>query len=153
MDNNSGFTAVLNPTRDKILTTLYRGKSMKKLSFTLAAVSTMFAALVTFNANADQKIPVLSAQELVNHCKFPASPESRSYCIGYTTAIYDTYLATRHPQRAKNTICVKQPAPKRDEVIADYVQFISQTAPMLANDPAAGTFLSFLTMRFPCAKK
>ena len=103
--------------------------------------------------DADQKIPVLSAQELVNHCKFPASPESRSYCIGYTTAIYDTYLATRHPQRAKNTICVKQPAPTRDEVIADYVKFISQTAPMLANDPAAGTLLSFLTMRFPCAKK
>ena len=126
---------------------------MKKLSFTLAAASTICAAAFTFNANADQKIPVLSAQELVNHCKLPASPDSRSYCIGYTTAIYDTYLATRHPQRAKNTICVKQPAPKRDEVIADYVQFISQTAPMLANDPAAGTFLSFLSMRFPCAKK
>jgi hypothetical protein len=126
---------------------------MKKLSFTLAAASALFTALVSLNVNADQKIPVLSAQELVNHCKFPASPESRSYCIGYTTAIYDTYLATRHPQRAKSTICVKQPAPKRDEVIADYVQFISQTAPMLANDPAAGTFLSFLTMRFPCAKK
>lgn len=126
---------------------------MNKLSFSLAAVSAIFITLVTFNANADQKIPVLSAQELVSHCKFPASPESRSYCIGYTTAIYDTYLATRHPQRAKSTICVKQPAPKRDEVIADYVQFISQTAPMLANDPAAGTFLSFLTMRFPCAKK
>jgi hypothetical protein len=83
----------------------------------------------------------------------PASPESRSYCIGYTTAIYDTYLATRHPQRAKPFICVKQPAPSRDEVIADYVQFISQTAPMLANDPAAGTVLNFLAMKFPCAKK
>ena len=102
---------------------------------------------------ADEKIPVLSAQELVNYCKLPASPESRSYCIGYTTAIYDTYLATRHPQRAKPYICVKQPAPKRDEVIADYVQFISQTAPMLANDPAAGTVLNFLAMKFPCAKK
>ena len=126
---------------------------MKKLSLTLAAATAVFASLFTFNANADQKIPVLSAQELVNVCKLPASPESRSYCIGYTTAIYDTYLATRHPQRAKSTICVKQPAPKRDEVIADYVQFISQTAPMLANDPAAGTFISFLSMRFPCAKK
>lgn len=144
---------MLNPTRDKILTTLYRGKPMKKLSLTLASFTVVFAALFTLNANADQKIPVLSAQELVNHCKLPASPESRSYCIGYTTAIYDTYLATRHPQRAKSSICVKQPAPKRDEVIADYVQFITQTAPMLANDPAAGTFLSFLSMRFPCAKK
>jgi hypothetical protein len=144
---------VVHSSRDKILTTLYRGKFMKKLSFTLAAASAIFAATFSFNTNADQKIPVLSAQELVNYCKLPASPDSRSFCIGYTTAIYDTYLATRHPQRAKNAVCVKQPAPKRDEVIADYVQFISQTAPMLANDPAAGTFISFLSMRFPCAKK
>jgi hypothetical protein len=123
---------------------------MKKLAFILAA----FAALLsTYQARAEQKIPVLSSQELVNYCKLPASPESRSYCIGYTTAIYDTYLATRHPQRAKPFICVKQPAPSRDEVIADYVQFISQTAPMLANDPAAGTVLNFLAMKFPCAKK
>ncbi|MBU3610451.1 hypothetical protein ICN32_07740 [Polynucleobacter wuianus] len=123
---------------------------MKKLSLTLVT----FAALLSFHqAKADEKIPVLSAQELVNYCKLPASSESRSYCIGYTTAIYDTYLATRHPQRAKPYICVKQPAPKRDEVIADYVQFISQTAPMLANEPAAGTVLSFLAMKFPCSKK
>ncbi|WP_114662193.1 Rap1a/Tai family immunity protein [Polynucleobacter necessarius] len=105
------------------------------------------------SAQADEKIPVLSAQELVNYCKLPASSESRSYCIGYTTAIYDTYLATRHQQRAKPFICVKQPAPKRDEVIAEYVQFISQTAPMLAHDPASGTVLNFLAMKFACAKK
>lgn len=123
---------------------------MKKLSLALAT----FAAVLSMQpAQADEKIPVLSAQELVNYCKLPASPESRSYCIGYTTAIYDTYLATRHPQRAKPFICVKQPAPKRDEVIAEYVQFISQTAPMLANDPASGTVLNFLGMKFPCAKK
>ena len=121
---------------------------MKKV---LAVLATLCA--FTGLAQAQEKVQVLSTQELVNVCKFPSSPESRSFCIGYTTAIYDTYLATRHPQRAKNTICVKQPAPKRDEVIADYVQFITQTAPMLANDPAAGTFLSFLSMRFPCAKK
>lgn len=123
---------------------------MKKLSFTLA---TLIALLSLNQANADEKIPVLSAQELVNYCKLPASPESRSYCIGFVTGIYDTYLATRHPKSAKPFICVKQPAPKRDEVIADYVQFISQTAPMLANDPASGTMLSFLAMKFPCGKK
>mgnify|MGYP000564826699 CR=1 FL=1 len=121
---------------------------MKKTLVVLAALGALSGA-----AQAQEKVQVLSTQELVNTCKLPASPESRSFCVGYTSAIYDTYLATRHPQRAKNTICVKQPAPKRDEVIADYVQFISQTAPMLANDPAAGTFLSFLSMRFPCAKK
>ena len=125
---------------------------MKKLSLTLASFTVVFAALFAVHANADQKIPVLSAQELVNHCKLPASPESRSYCIGYTTAIYDTYLATRHPQRAKSSICVKQPAPKRDEVIADFVKF-GQENPQTADKPAAGVFLGFLAAKFPCARK
>jgi hypothetical protein len=89
---------------------------------------------------------------LVNVCKLPASPESRSYCVGYATAIYDTYLATRHPQRAKPFICVKQPAPSRDEVIGDFVKF-GQENPQTSDKPAAGVFLGFLAARFPCARK
>jgi len=120
---------------------------MKKI---LAALS-IFASCVG-NVYADEKVPVLSTQELVNSCKLPASPEARSFCIGYTTAIYDTYLATRHPQRAKPFICVKQPAPQRDEVIGDFVKWTG-TNPQAADKPAAGTFLGFLAARFPCAKQ
>lgn len=103
-------------------------------------------------AQAQEKIPVLSTQELVNVCKTPASPESRSFCIGYSTAIYDTYMATRHPKTAKSTICVKQPAPSRDEVISSFIQWTQDNAGV-SNLPAAGSFLRFLTSRFPCARK
>lgn len=120
-------------------------------------MKTLLAALFSLLAfsglaQAQEKIPVLSTQELVNVCKTPASPESRSFCIGYTTAIYDTYMATRHPKTAKSTICVKQPAPTRDEVISAYVQW-SQDNAAASTAPAAGTFLRFLTSRFPCARK
>ena len=125
----------------------YKETPMKKVLVGLLAVGA-FAGV----AQAEEKVPVLSTQELVNVCKFPASPESRSFCIGYTTAIYDTYLATRHPQRAKPYICVKQPAPSRDEVIADFVKF-GQSNQQLADKPAAGVVLGFLAARFPCAKK
>jgi len=120
---------------------------MKKVVLLLAALGA-FCGL----AQAQEKVQVLSTQELVNVCKLPASPESRSFCIGYTTAIYDTYLATRHPQRAKPYICVKQPAPSRDEVIGDFVKF-EQSNPQVSDKPAAGVFLGFLSTRFPCAKK
>jgi hypothetical protein len=123
--------------------------SMKKVLVFLVAV-TAFSGLVQAQTNAGVK--VLSTQELVSVCKFPASPESRSFCIGYSTAIYDTYLATRHPQRAKPFICVKQPAPSRDEVIADFVKF-GQDNPQTADKPAAGVFLGFLAAKFPCARK
>jgi hypothetical protein len=120
---------------------------MKKTLVVLAALGALSGA-----AQAQEKVQVLSTQELVNTCKLPASPESRSFCVGYTTAIYDTYLATRHPQRAKPFICVKQPAPKRDDVIADFVKWASEN-PQTADKPAAGTALGFLAMRFPCGKK
>jgi len=125
----------------------YKGEPMKKVLVVLAALAA-FSGL----AQAQESVKVLSTQELVNVCKLPASPESRSFCIGYSTAIYDTYLATRHPQRAKPFICVKQPAPGRDEVIADFVKF-AQSTPQLADKPASGVFLGFLAARFPCARK
>jgi hypothetical protein len=120
---------------------------MKKILVILVALGA-----VSGLAQAQEKIPVLSTQELVNLCKFPASPESRSFCIGYTTAIYDTYLATRHPQHAKPYVCVKQPAPSRDEVISDFVKF-TQSNQKTSDKPASGIFLGFLAERFPCAKK
>jgi len=126
---------------------IVKGEPVKKLFVLLAALGA-FSGL----AQAQEKISVLSTQELVNVCKVPASPESRSFCIGYTTAIYDTYLATRHPQHAKPYICVKQPAPSRDEVIGDFVKF-AQGNQLVSDKPASGVFLGFLTTRFPCAKK
>ena len=120
---------------------------MKKVLVVLAALGA-FSGL----AQAEEKIQVLSTQELVNVCKLPASPESRSFCIGYTTSVYDTYLMTRHPQRAKPFICVKQPAPQRDTVIADFVKWAGEN-PQTADKPAAGVVLGFLAARFPCGKK
>ena len=115
-------------------------------------IPAVFAVLAFSGAaQAQEKIPVLSTQELVNVCKVPASPESRSFCVGYVTAIYDTYLATRDPKMAKSNICIKQPAPKRDEVIAGYMKWV-QDNPSAASGPASGTFLRFLTVRFPCAR-
>ena len=124
-----------------------KGEPMKKVLVVLAVL-----AAISGLAQAQETIKVLSTQELANTCKYPASPESRSFCIGFTTAVYETYLATRHPQRAKPFICVKQPAPARDEVISEFVKF-AQANQVVADKPAAGVFLGFMAERFPCAKK
>ena len=119
---------------------------MKK---SLLAISIVFA--FSGAAQAQEKIPVLSTQELITVCKTPSSPESRSFCVGYVTAIYDTYLATRNPKTSQSNICIKQPAPTHDEVIAGYMKWV-QDNPPAASGPASGTFLRFLTVRFPCAR-
>ena len=119
---------------------------MKKPLFVISIVFAISGAV-----QAQEKIPVLSTQELVTACKTPASPESRSFCVGYVTAVYDTYLATRDPKTSKSNICIKQPAPTRDEVIAGYMRWV-QGNPPAASSPASSTFLRFLTVRFPCAR-
>jgi disulfide bond formation protein DsbB len=106
-----------------IVLNTFQGKLMKKILVLLATLGAISGAV-----QAQEQIKVLSTQELVNTCKLPASPESRSFCIGYTSAIYDTYLATRHPQRVGEN-------------------------PQTADKPAAGTALGYLAMRFPCGKK
>jgi hypothetical protein len=124
-----------------------KGEPMKKVLVVLATL-----AAISGLVQAQETIKVLSTQELANTCKTPASPDSRSFCIGFTTAVYETYLATRHPQRAKPFICVKQPAPARDDVISEFVKF-AQANQQVADRPAAGVFLGFMAERFPCAKK
>lgn len=109
------------------------------------------ASCLMSNAQAQESIPVLSTKELVDICKMSTTGEFRSFCVGYTTSAYDTYLATRHPKNAKAFICVKQPAPPREEVINSYVKW-AQERPALANKPASGTILDYLATRFPCGK-
>jgi len=105
--------------------------------------------LVSTSSFAQDK--ALSTQELVKYCQLPASSEYRSFCVGYSTAIYDTYLVTRHPTNAKPFICLKQPAPPVDSVIADYVNWAKQNQ-QFANTPAADSALRYLASRYPCGK-
>lgn len=108
--------------------------------------------LIGLSAPAIAQNKALSTGELVKFCQLPASSEYRSFCVGYSTAIYDTYLVTRHPQNAKPFICLSQPAPPVDTVIADYVNWAKQNQQYM-NTPAADSALRYLAGRFPCAKK
>ena len=118
----------------------------------LFILMTILCAVASGKAIAGEKIQVPSTQEVISTCKTPASGESRSYCTGYVTAIYDTYLVTRHPKMAKPFICIKQPAPTRDQVISDLINW-SDKNPGFATEPAAESVLRFFAERFPCGKK
>lgn len=97
-----------------------------------------------------QAANAISTEELMNYCK---STDGSSFvtCEIYGQAVYDTYLVTRHPKYAPNTICVKQPAQPRKEVIQEYVAW-SDANPKQAKVPAAETILRFLASKYPCGK-
>ena len=121
---------------------------MKKL-FLLSLRTLGFASHFISTVHAQEKVAVLSTQEFITSCKSPANADSRNFCLGYATGIYDTYLATRHPSMAKPFICVKQPGPTRDAVIGDFIKWVD-AKPALLSNPAADSVLRFLAERFPC---
>ena len=98
-----------------------------------------------------KKWPVLSTQQLVESCKQLDQPDHKAFCIGYFSATYDTYLVTRHPDISRPFICPKQPAPKRDDLIGEFVQW-SGAHKMYDSEPAADNVLRFLAGRYPCPK-
>jgi hypothetical protein len=118
---------------------------MKKLTI-VASIATIAISL----SAGVQAASAISTEELMSYCK---STDSSSFvtCEIYGQAVYDTYLVTRHPKFAPNTICVKQPAQPRKEVIQEYIAW-SDANPKLAKLPAAETILRFLSTKFPCGK-
>ncbi len=118
---------------------------MKRL---LPLALTALAALPT---SADAAPRVLSTKEIVESCRLTDQGDHKAFCVGYFSATYDTYLVTRHPELAKAFICPTQPAPRRDELIGDFVKW-SEANSKYDNDPAADNILRFLGHRFPCSK-
>ena len=120
---------------------------MKKMIIgtTVAALGLGFGLMT----NAQAADTAISTAELVSYCK--GKDATFVTCEIYGQAVYDTYLVTRHPKYAKNFICVKQPAPPRQQVIQEYVAW-ADANPKYAQQPAADTILRFLAGRFPCGK-
>lgn len=92
---------------------------------------------------------VTSTSEMVQLCKDKANPQLQAYCNGFGQGVYDSYLVTRHPKAAPSKICVKQPAPQRQQVLDEYVAW-AEAKPQIKDMPAAESALRFLAERFPC---
>lgn len=110
----------------------------------LISVSAFAAAPV---AQAPQR--VTSTGEMVRLCKDKANAQLQAYCNGFGQGVYDSYLVTRHPKTAPSKICVKQPAPQRQQVLDEYVAW-AEANPQTKDMPAAESALRFLAERFPC---
>ena len=123
---------------------------MKK---TLILVSAAAISMSAFAAPAVKQEPVrvLSTADLVNVCKQKNDVQAASFCNGYGQGVYESYMVTRHPQKAPSKICVKQPAPQRQQVLDEFLAWAEQN-PQHNDKPAAEAALRFMAQRFPCAK-
>lgn len=121
---------------------------MKK---TILIASTALLSVSAFANNHAEKPShrVTSTGEMVTLCKDKANTQVQAYCNGFGQGVYDSYLVTRHPKAAPSKICVKQPAPQRQQVLDEYVTW-AEAKPQIKDMPAAESALRFLAERFPC---
>ena len=94
---------------------------------------------------------VLSMGDIVTLCKQKDNAQATAFCNGFGQGVYDSYLVTRHPQKAPSKICVKQPAPQRQQVLDEFMAWADKNA-QYNDKPAAEATLRFLAERFPCGK-
>lgn len=123
---------------------------MKKILILASAAAISMSA---FAAPAAKQEParVLSTGDIVNLCKQKDNPQTVGFCNGYGQGVYDAYLVTRHPKKAPSNICVKQPAPQRQQVLDEFLVWAEKNA-QYNDKPAAEAALRFMAERFPCGK-
>lgn len=121
---------------------------MKK-SILIASAAVLSASAFAAAPAAQPTQRVTSTGEMVTLCKDKANTQVQAYCNGFGQGVYDSYLVTRHPKAAPSKICVKQPAPQRQQVLDEYVTW-ADGKPQLKDMPAAESALRFLAERFPC---
>ena len=104
-------------------------------------------ALSLFTVGGAQAEEAISTDQMLTYCE--GTGGSGVTCEIYAQAVYDTYRVLVATAELPSIICVKQPAPTRNEVIKEYVTW-AKADTQLAKVPAAQTMLRFLTQRFPC---
>lgn len=123
---------------------------MKNMLILAAATAVSMSALAAPAAPQGTN-RVMSQGDIVSLCKQKENAELTGFCNGFGQGVYDSYLVTRHPKKAPSNICVKQPAPQRQQVLDEYIAWAEKN-PQHNDKPAAESALRFLAHRFPCAK-
>ena len=113
-------------------------------SLALAMTSAVSAAKDTPKAST-------TTQQFVAMCQNKADGAAQNFCHGFAQGAYETYLITRHPQRAKHFICIPEPGQSRQDMINAFIGW-SSNHPQFNNMSAADTILRYLGESYPCKK-
>ncbi len=92
-----------------------------------------------------------TTQQYVSMCNKKSDVAAQNYCHGFGQGVYEAYLITRHPQRAKNFICIPEPGEPREIVLSKFIAW-SANHPQYNNMSAADTILRYLGETYPCKK-
>lgn len=105
------------------------------------------AAASTVQANPSHTVTLTAPY--VAMCENKANVAEQNFCHGFGQGVYDTYLMSRHPKSAPHYVCPPDPAPKRSDVLAEFIVWANQNK-QFADKSAADTIMRYLAGRYPC---
>ena len=100
---------------------------------------------------AAQQAPVTTTttEKFISLCANTADSAAQNFCHGFGQGVYETYLITRHPQKAPSFVCAQNSTLTRQQHIDNFMKW-SETRPQFKQASAADTILRYLGETFPC---
>lgn len=92
-----------------------------------------------------------TTEQYVAMCQSKSDSTAQNFCHGFGQGVYETYLITRHPKRAKHFICIPEPGQSRQDMINNFVSWTAKN-PQFNKMSAADTILRYLGESYPCKK-
>ena len=126
---------------------------MKKI---LAATCIVLAGTTSAIAQSTAKTSAIpkaqtSTEVFVQMCTNKADGAAQNFCNGFGQGVYETYLITRHPKKARPFICTESAGLTRQEHIDAFVKWTAAN-PKYNQLSAADTILRYLGETYPCKK-
>ncbi len=127
---------------------------MKKiLALTCIVLASSSAAMAQSTSKASAAIPKAhtSTETFVQMCANKTDGAAQNFCNGFGQGVYETYLISRSPKKARPFICLDGVTLTRQEHIDAFVKWTAIN-PKYNQLSAADTILRYLGETYPCKK-
>ena len=98
---------------------------------------------------------IRTAEDLVSLCAVAADdPEATAaihFCHGFAVGAFHFYIATMRPSSPTEIVCLPEPYPSRDRLVAEYVAWAGAN-PQYTKERAVDNLFRFLGTKYPCKK-
>ena len=120
---------------------------MKKI---IAVTCLALASASTAMAQQPPKASTTTAQ-YVAMCQQRTDLAAQNFCHGFGQGVFETYLVSRHPQKAPPFICAESSGLTRQDHIDAFIKWTAANA-QYNQLSAADTILRYLGETYPCKK-
>jgi hypothetical protein len=130
-----------------------RRRSPRNIALLAGALCALSLSAAARAATTDNFL-VRSTADFVALCE--TAPSDANYvaaihfCQGFANGAYQYYLAVARHSPAARYVCVTDPAPTRDQVMANYLAWV-RANPAAMSEPAVESIFRYLGTTYPCS--